>query len=608
MKIFKRNGDYSKAEVVADSGGVHIVRLDVDTLETVSPVDGSKTGIGYSGTFYCWFDDKKKFITTEGLIARIYSVSGSRVGIFKFRAEDELGGSGDWFWTNSIHSPDYAISIYKIGGDPGPIKTLPNTSAVSAAASGKYLVAGNEVINLQSDSMVSRPWIGPGVSKLLKYGLPSYGWSGPFGYFANFFIDDSGSWIAGTDRGALVNGDLQVSGGKEEAFALGSVNSMASSPSGEFAVSSPLGKILVYKRVGDSAQLERELERSSNSMKISKDGKILAFVSRPVAGDTSDTLFLYSIEQDRYLKTLTFPGSYATLFNFNLSDDGHTVSMVSGTYVGLWYLTSRILTDTGNTDEFHSAVTGVAPRDIETSASWAPILSHDGKSFIIVSADGKLTKIYDNGKLADAVIGYGVGWLSDSLLATISNTDLMIYDITGKLLKTTPVPSNYSGFPGETVLLSDSTLFSPRNNSVYDFNAGKTLFTLKTPEYFVSMIVGSDRVAFIDEARLQIGAWPQNSVSIKMEQRIREQVKSPVIHIGLDRQTAQFILDLGGSGRYSLYVYNLDGKMLWSFSDRNLDAGKHLLSWKTGSVTNDIAGQPLFFKCDFSTGRITGKL
>jgi hypothetical protein len=136
----------------------------------------------------------------------------------------------------------------------------------------------------------------------------------------------------------------------------------------------------------------------------------------------------------------------------------------------------------------------------DTNAGSDPIRLSSDDTLIAVSNDSgpgapAATTIYRNGKFFSAAPGWAVTWLTNNDLlanAVPNQKNSVIYNSSGILQQTTPLPAVGTGFPVQ-VLGADS-LYDPSSNRIYAISTGAVAWSTTTEGWGIGAVAGSNVV------------------------------------------------------------------------------------------------------------------
>jgi hypothetical protein len=452
QKLTSRSGDYSKAIAYPAPGQVQVAAgpAGANVIETVAVATGTSTvGPAFLGNFSAWFQDGGHFLTAQGTAVRTYSSAGVQQDITQLNLPGSLGGYGNWFWFDS--------SVYQVGASSSPVLTMPSGIPVpSGSTIGVVTPEGTGQVTVV-DLSGSRPLMitGPSV---------------PISYLSAFAAASASSWVTGNQAGVIFDGASPP--GQPRYLSLGEAMSIAGGTS--FAsVATASGSIFTFDPA-TNAQVGK-ISFLATQLFASGDGTVLAATADPNANPYD--VNVYSLPSGSLIHSFSYSSPFpsATLAlpsDISLSGSGTVIaqSFMNPTYSGC---SSEVIATTGGTPVWCSPTVQTQLR-----------LSPDGTKQSSLSGGSlalAITNIWANGTLTGAVSGAAVGWVDNSrLLANtyVANHNLDnvytgagLYDPTGKLLVSTPVPELQSIQP-----LTGDTVYSSDRNIILSLTQGQTFW------------------------------------------------------------------------------------------------------------------------------------
>ena len=141
--VLSQAGNYIGAQIFAAPGEVLVADgpAGQNVIETISTVNGTSTvSSPFSGTFYGWFLDGSRFLTTlvdtVDNTVWVDSNTGVEQAVVDLPTTSLLAGQGNWIWT--YDSNTYAFEIYAIGSGT-PAFSYTASSSVSPVLSGSTI-------------------------------------------------------------------------------------------------------------------------------------------------------------------------------------------------------------------------------------------------------------------------------------------------------------------------------------------------------------------------------------------------------------------------------------------------------------------------------------
>jgi hypothetical protein len=464
QKLFSLPGLYRTATVFSTSTTVEVAFLNcpgnppmcpgksgTNVIETIPVASGSPSATApFQGTFYAWFQDGARFLTTLGSTVYTYSAAGAQVDsavVAPFRLAGTAPGS--WWWTLSNST---GLSVYKVGSGATPAFTLPQAPAtiVSSGPTLGAFAGGDDpnnqltVIDLSGATPVSAAYTTP---------------TGGLGAYA---ASSAALWVAGDMNGVVIDGASL--GGQPRYLTLGAVQSIAAGSS-FYSVATASGQIRYFD--AGTNTLAGTINFPTSALAASSDGTViaakLAFFSYFSGPPPTGSVNIYSLPSAAQINS--FPFSFGFAPAISLSASGTVLGQVTCNYSGCIGAAN--------------AVTGGATLWSDTTGKLDRArLSPDGTlvatSTQRFSTPSPVTSIYQNGVLGTSAPGWIVGWLDNTTLlvdnyqvsATPPNDTVylgnIVYSAAGTVISKPSLPETLD----YTVITSDA-VYSPSKNIIY---------------------------------------------------------------------------------------------------------------------------------------------
>jgi hypothetical protein len=457
-------GGYASAIVFAAPMELRVAGgpAGLNKVETI-PISGGASTLSpaFNHALTHWMLDGERLLAVAGNnTVFVYEKDATLVGGFTVASLENIGGSGDYFWTFDQYISPYTVNIYKVTAGNTPVYTKSNAYgsgghfAVSrtALAFAGYADASIDVILLGSSlGFASKPVSTP--------------------YLTALSIDDGGLLSAGNNKGAVYEVGTKADPLQEGPLGCGQVLASAGS-AGRAVVSTASSRILAFDVTGGTTTLAKSwlMSPTPSRLALTTDGSLLGAL--PFGG------YPPGYPGDKTLHLLEFPG----LVEINAFPDTRDLSLaLSGTRVGRSiYPSGRAVTSTaGNTVVWS-----------DTSQTPTPFVSPSGASFAVsdqppIAVPWVSTQIYDGSTLVNAVSGYAVGWIDDGRLliqtykdgpppfeATPVYDSSFIYDAQGNLLTTPPLP-RITDFD----VVAPGKILSHYDGKIYDVQTGGVVWS-----------------------------------------------------------------------------------------------------------------------------------
>ncbi len=443
----------------------------------------------YEGVFESWFEDGERFITRDGSTLRIYSKAGVKEDEQgSLSSSDKFHGTGNYYWDKG-----YYLTIREVGGGGVPLVQTLYPSGSTIVRSKRAL----GVIPPQAASFDIFDLAGPAPVKIQN---PTGSWKNKAGY-----IDKDLHWAVGNDTGVIYEKgtpqDPQASG----FFGCGSPVDIAAAPTGDVAIATSVGKVLVYDiNMPAGAGPKTEIPFNASRMQFSANGTVLAAMSSwdqiPNANDGS--LRFFNLPQGTPLSVLQWPN--IRVDEFSMSQNATTVGFKQYTPT---YLEGRKLTDLSGTTILY-----------QDSADATPLPSPDGTRFVLTNYWFDIWVVctgvtfYQGTTPGVHVPGCAVGWIDDNRVLIeqyelgpwqpwgpeIKYLGSSFYDAQGNLLGPANLPvmalnSTTTSVPPMYVL-SPTTVYLKPFQGIYDVNTGVKLTSLPT----MTRAVTSGKAVLVD--------------------------------------------------------------------------------------------------------------
>lgn len=453
-QLWTRAGNYANAVAFADLTEIRLGRspAGAQVIETLAVADGASTvSPTFLGTFFAWFTDGGRFLTTASTTVRVYSAGAALEDLKSLSTLSNLAGQGAFFYSYDGTS---TLDIYEVGNSGAPAASFSLPLGVSPFPQGLRLV-----LAFTSTPQISIIDLSSATPTRTDHPL-----SEDPGLVA---FADATHWVYSTTGGVIV--DETTTPGTPVLFGYGAVEAVAGGAT-RVAVATKFGKILYFDV--QSKTLEGEFDFPASRLELSDDGTILAAVETTLS---SSTLKIFELpgEQELYSETFSGPNDLDAI---SLSSDGQVLTKVLS---GPSYFEVTASPATGGTALW--SITGNSlnmPSRIEISpdASLAALMTGD-----LVSG---AANIYRDGALVGAANGMPVGWVDDARLmmntyrwGSVANAiyeSAHLVDEEGNVLHTLP------DLVREVKYLqpvSGDRIYSFDRNAIYSLTTGETVWT-----------------------------------------------------------------------------------------------------------------------------------
>jgi hypothetical protein len=465
QKLFSLPGLYRTATVFSTASAIQVAfrncpanppvcpgKSGTKVIETIPVASGVPSATAaFQGTFYAWFQDGARFLTTLGSTVYTYSAAGAQVDS-TLVPPFVLGGTaqGPWWWTwgGSLSG----LNVYKVGASATPAFTLPQspTGINSSGPTLGVLADGGSpnsqltVIDLSGATPVSATYTTP------TGGLSAYA------------AASATAWAAGDTNGVVIDGASL--GAQPRYLTLGAVQSIAAGSS-FYSVATASGQIRYFD--AGTNTLAGTIDFPSSALAASSDGTVLAavtaFFSYFSGPPPTGSVNVYSLPTAAPINS--FPFSFGFVPAISLSASGNVLAQVTCSGSGCIGVAN--------------AVTGGATLWSDTTGKLDRArLSPDGTlvaaSTQRFSTPNPVTSIYQSGVLGRSAPGWIVGWLDDTTFlvdnyqvsATPPNDTVylgnIIYSASGSVISKPSLPEALD----YTVITSDA-VYSPSKNVIY---------------------------------------------------------------------------------------------------------------------------------------------
>jgi hypothetical protein len=415
-------------------------------IETIPLATGTPSATApFQGTFYAWFQDGARFLTTLGSTVFAYSSAGVQLASTPLQPLQHFGtAQGPWWWADG----GGGLNVYKVGGGAptafsvyGEIVSSGPTLGVIPPNSG----AGNQVtvIDLSGATPVSATH------------------TTPTGDVTAYAAASATTWLAGDLNGVVVDGTSLA--GTTRFLTLGAVQSIAAG-SAYFSVATSSGQILSFNAGTNAAA--GTIDFASRTLATSADGSVLATATGYFLFDqvpSNANVNIYSVPTGAPINSFTYSSSAGPAIS--LSGSGSVLSQVPSNNPAC---AAQAV-----------AVTGGGPLWCDTTGNIDKAqLSPDGTlvaaSTERFSSPNPITSIYKNGVLTTSVPGWIAGWL-DNTRFLVDNYQVsvvppantvylgnIVYSSQGSALSTPALPEA----PDSRVISADA-VYSPTMNTIY---------------------------------------------------------------------------------------------------------------------------------------------
>jgi hypothetical protein len=462
-----RAGNYGSARIFCAPAEMRVAvgPAGAHQIETISlPAGTSSQGPAFTGTFYAWFEDGGRFLTTASYTVWVYSKDGSvQLDARVLPAFIDLAGEGNWFWTLT----SVTLNIYAVGASATPAATV-ETSCCGELWAGAAIAAPSgltkgllHVVDLSGASPVVTDYSFP----------PLITAPGALGAVS------STQWVLGADAGIVVDGTSLKS--TPRYFGYGAPLSVAGGTT-QFAVATAIGQTLIYDAT--SWALEGSLQSPINSLAMSADGSVLAALG---FDGTNYFVRTYALPATSLLHGWTYPVSapFPQPVYVTLSADGTTLAQVLQT-AGTPTFQGEVDNAAGGTVLWSGPVP-TSTYSAWSASYWQPIrLSPDGTSWTTSGARDSTgtTTLYHGGAQVTVIPGWAQAWLSNDKLLQIDYTSghaiylqsylgAQLFNASGASLGVAPLPAAFAQYPDVQVLGADS-LYQPGSNSIWTVSTG----------------------------------------------------------------------------------------------------------------------------------------
>src|SRR5581483_10621346 len=393
--LLSESGDYSSAKTFSAPTELRIALgpAGPNIIQTISiPNGNTSVSQPFSGQFNSWFLDGERFFANTSTTVWVYDKSAAQQAPFSLPTVENLGGEGNYFWTYAVNDAPFALSIYDVG---------------SSVAVATYNLSVDTSVIPSGTSIAILP-VGTGAASIidLSGSVPSKtDYTFPVAYLSSYAAASTTNWVVGNNHGVLVDGASSMAAAVRY-FGFGAAWSIAGATS-RVAVSTANGSISYFDTASQAS--EGTISFSSGKLVLSSDGTVLA-----ASANASDaqyepdrTLNIYSLPSGALTKSFpyVFQDGVPDLMDFSLSGSGDILGQITGTFNGSWTYVRQVSSISSGTTIWSD--TG-ADRNLPIQ------LSPDGT--LIAVSNGSVgqstgTNIFQNGTLATAVPGFGIGWI-----------------------------------------------------------------------------------------------------------------------------------------------------------------------------------------------------
>jgi hypothetical protein len=583
-----KDGDYRSGHYFVDSSEILVHKDPSDSIEVFSAKDGSVKAYPFLGDFSAWFLDGTHFVTTLAGLVRIYNRNGVLEQSFQLERTNAMGGYRGYFWASDddFWANDNSFRIYSLENPTTPVKNVPAADVYPP----EIVPFGSKILLWPTDRQDAYYTVDLGAE-----GLPIVQEKIPFRFKSDQIDSDPEWWLIGWP-GLLATWDRSHPDVKPQFLFPGDVKALAGGPSDVFAAGTVSGINFIFRHTEDSAIVLKSFEKPVQSMKLSANGKILAYQHLIHPDDYTSVyrLSLYSIEADQ--SVFSWPSPTTTrdtvLLDYTLSPDGSLLGLASGPSSVADTLRMSVIRIQDDSVLFEAEFPGER----------APIISAKG-DFLI--QNGAKAEVYRAGKLIGTARNYPLGWLNDSLYfgryrsyPAQDTNSIFVFHTSGKRIEGMGVPVgtfNCTVVSGSIVLVD--------NKYLYDITSGKRIWAAEGNTGVVFAGLGHYAQQVDAELLLRRRESPTGSL------RHGHPAKSVAVQIMKSWNRLQFQIDLPKSEYVTVDTWNALGHRLERVFQGQLAAGKQVVQWNPkGKYGARSAGKACFYSVHAGAAAFSGRL
>ncbi len=457
-------GDYSNASIFAAPTELRVAKgpAGVNRIESIALGGGAATlSPVFSQGFHSWMLDGERFFAVVGNAVFIFSKNATLVASAVLPTTEQLGGTGDYFWTFPSFVLGYPLRIYKVGSGDTPIAT-------HACTASTRLFPSKQGIGLSD--------YGPGQFDIVHFDpqATKETVTVPYPYLSAIALDDVTGWTVSNRNGVILQHGSSQNPQDEGTLGCGRVFDMAGTQTGRAAVTIASNRVLILD-MNAGGVIENVLPLWAEKVGISDDGSVLATWEGGERAQYFPWFHVTTYALPAGTEQHVFPESWW----FSLSRDGTRIGFTERVPV------TRHVMDINGTTTFFDDISGVMPSP-QPSPNGANIAVPAGPVSTLAA-----TYLYQANPLGGApmlvnsVPGNLVGWINDDrlLVYTMKSNDKIglpdvydksiVYDALGNAVATPAIPVRIF----QLEVASVSAIYSPDKGAVYDWTTGATLWT-----------------------------------------------------------------------------------------------------------------------------------
>jgi hypothetical protein len=481
QQLFSLPGLYRTASAFSTPSAINLIFLTcpgdppvcpspggTSVIETIAVPGGSPSaGPPFQGTFYAWFQDGARFMTTLGTTVYIYSSAGAQLDSKTVQPFNQAGtAQGPWWWTYDENSN---INIYEVG------------------AAAPTVIAGSPFLEpvFVSSATTLGVMEGPGVGGTRVRVIDLSGaspvstlYTTTAGALSAYAATSATAWVTGDINGVVFDGASVE--GQPRFLTLGAVQSIAAGGT-YYSVATASGQIQ-YFNASTNASVGT-IDFPSSRLAMSSDGSVLAAASgdflgaNPGSALPNSSVNVYTLPAGTLLNSFAY--SSVVSVNISLSSSGTVLAQMPS--------------NTSGCAAAAAAVTGGAPIWCDTTGAIDKVeLSPDGTlvaaSTQRFSSPNPTTSIYQNGTFVTTVPGWIVGWLDNSTFlvdnyqvsAAPPNDTVylgnIIYNANGTMISKPSLPEAV-----DDVVIASDEVYSPANNILYSVTTNAPIWMSANP-------------------------------------------------------------------------------------------------------------------------------
>jgi hypothetical protein len=562
-------------QFLMDSSDAFVHRDGADSIEVLSAKDGTVKAHWFLGDFSAWFEDGTHFVTKQAGFVRIYNRNGVQERFFPMERTYGIGGSRGYFWVQEWDG----FWIYSLANPTTPVKsfTWSDMRSYSVDSYGSTLILwpkGNQgkyyAIELGQDS--------------LQVSIASV----PSGYEPEAIDGDPEWWVF--QRGLLAIWDRDHPETQLQPLFPGNITALAGGPSDVFVAKTVSRTNFIFRRTQDSAIVLKSFQEQVQSIKVSDDGRILAYQhqSDPLNFPQVYQLSLYSIEDGRLLSTWPSPIAGDTVVtDYNLSPDG--------TLLGVSFVRKTQVANSPRKVKVTRIKDDSLLFEAELPGSLAPAVSPKGD---VLVQNGGSAVVYRDGNPIGVAATYPLGWLNDSLYFGSNKDSTFVFHVSGQRIKGMGFPigaTSYSRFSDSVVSLNNQFLYNIKTGARIWAPNGPSAVALVGPDHYVQQIDTELRLLRRDSPVIALHRGNSSrGVGVQV-------VKGPTRLL--------FRIEMPRSGYVTVDTWNATGKRLERVFQGRLAAGNHVVAWNPkGKGGARPAGNACFYSVHAGTSAFSGRL